>query len=62
MYYEKLHISQFFSNLECSIFKLKDLVMCNLYTKFVNFLECSIFGDKGYVWLPEKANRRDVLY
>lgn len=39
MYYEKLRISQIFSNLESSIFKLYDLVMCNLYTKFVNFLE-----------------------
>ena len=46
MYYEKLHISQIFSNLECSIFKLYDLVMCNLYTKFVNFLEiCKKFSE-----------------
>ena len=46
MYYKKLHISQIFSNLECSIFKLYDLVMCNLYTKFINFLEiCKKFSE-----------------
>ena len=46
MYYEKLHISKIFSNLECSIFKLYDLIMCNLYTKFVNFLEiCKKFSE-----------------
>ena len=49
MYKKKLHISQIFSNLEFSILKLYNLVMCNLYTKFVKFLECSIFGDKGYI-------------
>ena len=36
---KKLHISQNISYLECSIFKLCYQVMCNLYTKFVRFLE-----------------------
>ncbi len=46
MYNKKLHISQIFSNLECSIFKLYNLVMCNLYTKFVKFLEiCNEFSE-----------------
>ena len=45
MYDKKLHISQIFSNLDCSIFKLYNLVMCNLYTKFVKFLEiCKDFS------------------
>lgn len=45
MYNKKLHISQIFSNLEYSIFKLSNLVMCNLYTKFVKFLEiCKHFS------------------
>ena len=39
MYNKKLHISQIFSNLEHQTFKLYNLVMCNLYTKFVKFLE-----------------------
>ena len=37
MYKKKLHIPKIFSNLECSIFKLYNLVMCNLYTKFVKY-------------------------
>ena len=46
MYKKKLHISQIISNLECSIFKLYNLVMCNLYTKFVKFLEiCKDFSE-----------------
>lgn len=46
MYKKKLHISKIFSNLECSIFKLYNLVMCNLYTKFVKFLEiCKEFSE-----------------
>lgn len=45
MYNKELHISQIFSNLEYSIFKLSNLVMCNLYTKFVKFLEiCKHFS------------------
>lgn len=45
MYKKKLHIPKIFSNLECSIFKLYNLVMCNLYTKFVKFLEiCKDFS------------------
>lgn len=39
MYKKKLHISKIFSNLEFSIFMLYNLVMCNLYTKIVKFLE-----------------------
>ena len=43
---KKLHISQNISNLECSIFKLCYQVMCNLYTKFVRFLEiCKHFSN-----------------
>lgn len=34
-----MHISQTFSNLEFPTFKCYILVMCNLYTKFVKFLE-----------------------
>ena len=46
MYKKKLHIPKIFSNLECSIFKLYNLVMCNLYTKFVKFLEiCKEFSE-----------------
>lgn len=46
MYNNKLHISQIISNLEYSIFKLYNLVMCNLYTKFVKFLEiCKHFSE-----------------
>ena len=45
MYKKKLHIFEIFSNLECSIFKLYNLVMCNLYTKFIKFLEiCKEFS------------------
>ena len=47
MYKKKLHIPKIFSNLECSIFKLYNLVMCNLYTKFVKFLEiCKDFSKE----------------
>ena len=46
MHKKKLHISKIFSNLEFSIFKLYNLVMCNLYTKFVKFLEiCKEFSE-----------------
>lgn len=34
-----MHISQIISNLKYSTFKLYNLVMYNLYTKFVKFLE-----------------------
>lgn len=39
MYKKKLHISKIFSNIVVSNIKFVYLVMCNLYTKFVNFLE-----------------------
>ena len=46
MYNEKLHISQKFSNLVVSNIKLNYLVMCNLYTKFVKFMEiCKQFSN-----------------
>jgi hypothetical protein len=46
MYTKKLHISRIFTNLESSSFKLYNLVMCNLYTKFVSFLEiCKKFSN-----------------
>ena len=63
MYKKKLHISQIFSNLECSTFKLYNLVMCNLYTKFVKFLEiCKEFSEdlvieSGNVCRPGPAPR-----
>ena len=45
MYSIKLYIYQIFSNLWCKIFKLYNLSMCNLYTKFVKFLEiCKQFS------------------
>ena len=45
MSFKKFYMSQIFSNLEFSIFKCHILVMCNLYTKFVNFLEiCKQFS------------------
>ena len=54
MSFKKLHISQIFSNLEFSIFKCYILVMCNLYTKFVNFLEiCKQFSNE---LVNEKGN------
>lgn len=56
MYDKKLHISQIFSNLECSIFKLYNLVMCNLYTKFVKFLEICKHFSKDLV--TESGNIR----
>ena len=46
MYKEKLHISKIFSNLVASNIKFVYLVMCNLYTKFVKFLEiCKQFSE-----------------
>lgn len=63
MYNKELHISQIFSNLECSIFKLSNLVMCNLYTKFVKFLEiCKQFStdlvtEKGNIPRPGPVPR-----
>lgn len=49
-------MSQIFSNLECSTFKLYILVMCNLYAKFVRFLEiCKQFS---YNWVTERGNIR----
>lgn len=61
MSFKKLHMSQIFSNLEFSIFKCYILVMCNLYTKFVNFLEiCKQFSNE---LVNEKRNivRRDPV-
>lgn len=56
MFIVKLHISQIFSNLECPIFKLYTLVMCNLFTKFVKFLEiCKQFSSD---LVTEKGNIR----
>ena len=56
MYIKKLHILQIFSNLECSIFKFYTLIMCNLYTKFVRFLEiCKQFS---YNLVTERGNIR----
>ena len=58
MYSKKLHMCQIFSNLECSTFKLYNLIMCNLCTKFVKFLEiCKKFSkdlviEKGNVLRP----------
>ena len=46
MYRKKLHISMIFSNLVSLFIKLYNLVMCNLYTKFVKFLEiCKHFSE-----------------
>ena len=46
MYKKKLHISKIFSNLVVSNIKFIYLVMCNLYTKFVKFLEiCKQFSE-----------------
>lgn len=54
MSFKKLHISQIFSNLEFSTFKCYILVMCNLYTKFVNFWEiCKQFSNE---LVNEKGN------
>ena len=54
MFLKKLHISQIFSNLECPTFKFYILVMCNLYTKFLNFLEiCKQFSNE---LINEKGN------
>ena len=47
-------MSQIFSNLGFLIFKCYILVMCNLYTKFVNFLEiCKQFSNE---LVNEKGN------
>ena len=47
MSFKKLHISQKFSNLEFPTLKFYILVMCNLYTKFVKFLEiCKRFSNE----------------
>ena len=54
MSFKKLHISQIFSNLEFPTFKYYILVMCNLYTKFVKFLEiCKQFSNE---LVDEKGN------
>lgn len=54
MSFKKLHMSQIFSNLEFQTFKCYILVMCNLYTKFLNFLEiCKQFS---YELVNEKGN------
>ena len=54
MSFKKLHMLQIFSNLEFSLFKCHILVMCNLYTKFVNFLEiCKQFSNE---LVNEKGN------
>ena len=46
MYKKKLHISKIFSNLVVQKNKFIYLVMCNLYTKFVKFLEiCKQFSE-----------------
>lgn len=56
-------MSQIFSNLECSIFKLYNLIMCNLYIKFVKFLEiCKQFShdlvtEKGNILRPGPVPR-----
>ena len=56
MSYKKLHISQIISNLVYPNFKQYILVMCNLYTKFVDFLEiCKHFS---YDLVTEKGNVR----
>lgn len=58
MYHKKLHISQIFSNLELSTFKLYNLIMCNLYAKFVKFLEickhfsCNLVTESGNIRRP----------
>ena len=45
MHQKKLHLFLIFINLELSTFKLYNLIMCNLYTKFVKFLEiCNHFS------------------
>ena len=54
MYSKKLHISQIFSNLERPTFKLYNLIMCNLYTKFVKFLE--ICKQISHDLVTEKGN------
>lgn len=54
MYSTKLHIYQIFSNLWYKIFKLYNLSMRNLYTKFVKFLEICKQFSKGLV--AEKGN------
>ena len=54
MFFKKLHISQIISNLESLTIKYYILVMCNLYTKFVKFLEiCKQFSNE---LVNEKGN------
>lgn len=63
MFIVKLHISQIFSDLECPIFKLYTLVMCNLFTKFVKFLEIckqissDLVTEKGSICRPGPVPR-----
>ena len=59
----KLHIFQIINSLGYSIFKLYYLVMYNLYTKFVRFLElCKLFSnglvtEKGNILGPDPVPR-----
>ena len=59
----KLHIFQIINSLGYSIFKLYYLVMYNLYTKFVRFLEiCKLFSnglvtEKGNILRPGPVPR-----
>ena len=54
MFFKKLHISQIISNLELPTFTLYILIMCNLYIKFVKFLEiCKQFSNE---LVNEKGN------
>lgn len=63
MYDKKLHILRIISNLVVENIKLYNLVMCNLYTKFVKFLEiCKQFSndlvtDKGNIRRPGPVPR-----
>ena len=60
---KKLHIFQIINSLGYSIFKLYYLVMCNLYTEFVRFLEiCKLFSnglvtEKGNILRPGPVPR-----
>jgi hypothetical protein len=56
---KKLHISKIISNLEYSIFKLYNLVMCNLYTKFVKFLEICKHFSKDLVTESGNIRRKE---
>ena len=55
---KKLHISKIFSNLGVKINKLFNLVMCTLYTKFVNFLEICKHFSKDLVTDAGNVRRR----